>query len=178
MPDSVTFAVGADPGRLAWAVDHARDCRKRAGLDPSTLRLGAFLNVLTHSDFDCARAMVRGSVGTFAHFSGMSRSSSQGLRAEDQAVVEKIGQTYDMSRHTRGDSGHAQLMTDAFIDRFAIAGTPDHCVRRFEPLLKLTLDHFVIVGPGADVPPSDMAQAAGLFRTEVLPALRSGQLSN
>src|SRR5262245_1225350 len=44
LADSVSFAVGADPERLAWAIDHARQARKKAGLDPATLKLGAFLN--------------------------------------------------------------------------------------------------------------------------------------
>jgi len=129
LAESVTFAVGADPERLAWAADHARQARKQAGLDPSTLKLGAFLNVVVHPDFARARAMARGTVGTIAHFSGMSRDSSAGMRPDDRAVVQKVGQTYDMSRHARGDAGHAQFIDDAFVDRFAIAGPPAHCVK-------------------------------------------------
>src|SRR5208283_4285694 len=129
LAESVTFAVGADPERLAWAADYARQARKQAGLDPSTLKLGAFLNVVVHPDFARARAMARGTVGTIAHFSGMSRDSSAGMRPDDRAVVQKVGQTYDMSRHARGDAGHAQFIDDAFVDRFAIAGPPAHCVK-------------------------------------------------
>jgi alkanesulfonate monooxygenase SsuD/methylene tetrahydromethanopterin reductase-like flavin-dependent oxidoreductase (luciferase family) len=117
--------------------------------------------------------MARGTVAVVAHFSGMSRSSSQGMSSEDREVVRKVGQTYDMSRHARGDASHAQLLDAAFIERFAIAGAPSYCVRRFEPLLKLGLDHFVIIGPGADAAPSDMAQAMGFLQAEVLPALKS-----
>ena len=50
LAESVTFAVGADPERLAWAADYARQARKQVGLDPSTLKLGAFLNVVVHPD--------------------------------------------------------------------------------------------------------------------------------
>jgi hypothetical protein len=46
-------------------------------------------------------------------------------------------------------------------------------VTRFEALLKLGFDHLIIVGPGADVPPSNQMQALGLFATEVLPVLKS-----
>jgi len=173
LAESVSFAVGADSDRLAWAVDHARQARKQAGLDPATLKLGAFLNVVVHSDLVRARALARGTVGTIAHFSGMSRDSTQGMRPEDRAVAQKIGETYDMSRHARGDAGHAQFLDDAFVDRFAIAGPPAHCVKRFEAILKLGLDHLIIVGPGADVAPSDQMQALGLFTREVLPVLKS-----
>ena len=68
-----------------------------------------------------------------------------------------------------------ESIADAFVDRFAIAGPPAHCVKRFEELLKLSLDHLIVVGPGADVGPSDQVQALGLFTREVLPVLRSGR---
>jgi 5,10-methylenetetrahydromethanopterin reductase len=173
LADSVTFAVGADPERLAWAAEHARKARAQAGLDPSTLKLGAFLNVVVHPDFARARAMARGTVGTIAHFSGMSRDSATGMRPDDRAVVQKVGESYDMSRHARADAGHARFLDDAFVDRFAIAGPPAHCVKRFEAILKLGLDHLIIVGPGGDVAPADQMQTVGLFSTEVLPVLKS-----
>jgi 5,10-methylenetetrahydromethanopterin reductase len=121
--------------------------------------------------------MARGTVGTIAHFSGMSRDSAAAMRPDDRAVVRKIGETCDMSRHARGDAGHAQFIDDAFVDRFAIAGPPAHCVKRFEELLKLGFDHLIIVGPGGDVAPSDAMQALGFFRTEVLPVLKSARQS-
>src|SRR5882757_10786065 len=175
--DSVSFAVGADPARLAWAIEYARQARQQAGLDPATLKLGAFVNVVVHPDFARARAMARGTVGTIAHFSGMSRDSAAGMRADDRAVVQKIGETYDMSRHTRGDAGHAQFIDDAFVDRFAIVGPPAHCADRFAAILELGLDHLIIVGPGADVAPPDQMQALGLFTTGVLPILKSARQS-
>jgi 5,10-methylenetetrahydromethanopterin reductase len=177
LAESVTFAVGADPERIAWAADHARQARKQAGLDPSTLKLGAFLNVVVHPDFEHARAMARGTVGVTAHFSGMSRSSAEGMRPEDRAVAQKVGEAYDMSRHTRGDAGHAQFLDDAFIDRFAIAGPPAHCVKRFEAILKLCLDHVIIIGPGGDVGAAEQMQHFGLFTSGVLPMLKSARQS-
>ena len=177
LAESVTFAVGADPERLAWAAGHARQARIRAGLDPSALKLGAFLNVVVDRDFARARAMSRGTVGTIAHFSGMSPGATAGMRPEDRAVAQKIGEAYDMSHHARGDAGHAKYLDDAFVDRFAIAGPPTHCLSRFEELLELGLDHLIIVGPGADVGPSDQMQALGLFTKEVLPMLKSGRRS-
>src|SRR5260370_5012497 len=117
LADSVTFAVGADPARLAWAADHARHARKQAGLDPSTLKLGAFLNVVVDRDIARARAMSRGTVGTIAHFSGMSRGATAGMRPDGRAGAEKIGETYDMSRHPPGDAAHAPIIEYAFVCR-------------------------------------------------------------
>ncbi len=119
--------------------------------------------MVVHPDIARARAMARGTVGTIVHFSGMSRGLAEGMRPDDRAVAQKVGETYDMSRHARADAGHARFIDDAFVDRFAIAGPPAQCVTRFEALLKLGFDHLTIVGPGADVPPSDQMQALGLF---------------
>src|SRR5258708_12230554 len=102
----------------------------------------------------------------------MARGATGGMRPEDRAVAQKIGETYDMPRHARGDAGHAQFIDDAFVDRFAIVGAPAYCVSRFEELLKLGLDHLIVVGPGADVAPSDQMQALGLFTKEVFPLLK------
>jgi 5,10-methylenetetrahydromethanopterin reductase len=175
--DSVSFAVGADPARIAWAVDHAQLARKQAGLDPSTVKLGSFLNVVANPDFNRVRAMAHGTVGVFSHFSGISRDSTAGMRPEDRAAAQKVGESYDMSRHTRSDAGHAQFIDDSFIDRFAIAGPPAHCVKRLEEILKLSRDHLIIVGPGGDVAPSEETQTVGLFATEVLPVLKSAAKS-
>jgi 5,10-methylenetetrahydromethanopterin reductase len=176
LADSVTFALGADPDRLAWAIEFARAARRKAGLDLSTLKLGAFLNTVVNPDLARARALARGTVGTIAHFSGMSRDSAAGLRSSDREVVQKIGESYDMSRHTRADAGHAQFIDDAFIDSFAIAGPPAHCMKRFETILELGLDHLIIVGPGGDVGPADQMQTLGFFRTEVLPFFKDRRI--
>ena len=34
LADRVTFAVGANPARIAWALEIARTARREAGLDP------------------------------------------------------------------------------------------------------------------------------------------------
>jgi 5,10-methylenetetrahydromethanopterin reductase len=77
-----------------------------------------------------------------------------------------------MRAHTRADSPQAGLLDDDFVDRFAIAGPPEHCIERLRELEALGMERIVISGPtaGAD---ADAARAAmGLMDTEVLPALR------
>lgn len=69
--DSITVAVGADAERMQRNIDRAREARDAAGLDPATLATGAYLNVAAHPDAAVARRVVRGSIGTMAHFSSM-----------------------------------------------------------------------------------------------------------
>jgi 5,10-methylenetetrahydromethanopterin reductase len=72
--ERVTFAVGADPGRVAWALDLARKAAADAGRDPAEISFGAYVNVGCHPDVDAARALVAGTVAAFAHFSAMPGS--------------------------------------------------------------------------------------------------------
>jgi 5,10-methylenetetrahydromethanopterin reductase len=69
-----------------------------------------------------------------------------------------------MRAHTRGDSRQAGTLTDDFVDRFAIVGSPDRCIERLKSLQKLGLDKVAISGGmrGAD------AGAAAVSRQHVV----------
>ena len=47
--DRVTFAVGAVPERVAWALETAA-ARSEAGLDPASPSFGAYVNCVVHDD--------------------------------------------------------------------------------------------------------------------------------
>jgi 5,10-methylenetetrahydromethanopterin reductase len=77
-----------------------------------------------------------------------------------------------MRAHTRGDSRQAGVLTEAFIDRFAIVGTPEHCIARLRGLAGLGLDKVALSGSMRGVPEADAAVSKQLLECEVLPALR------
>src|SRR5215213_1411962 len=80
LAERVTLAVGADPERVAWALD--------LGRDPASISFGAYVNVGCLADRDAARALIRGGVAAFAHFSSMPGSTGAGLGSDaDRAVV-------------------------------------------------------------------------------------------
>ena len=87
-------------------------------------------------------------------------------------MLDAVHDHYDMRAHTRGDSPQAAFVTADFIDRFAIVGSPDHCVARFRELAELGLSKFVLSGVGAR--DADGVAARALFESEVLPALAGG----
>jgi 5,10-methylenetetrahydromethanopterin reductase len=169
----VTFTVGADRERLAGAVATAREARRQARLDPALLSLGAYVNVAVHPDVVVARDLVRGVVGAFAHFSGMRGAPTQLLRHEDRIVVERLGQEYDMAHHGMGQAGHAHLLDDAFVDRFAVVGPPDRCIERLRELVALGLDHLIITVGGREADSPDRQVSHELLVREVLPALKA-----
>jgi 5,10-methylenetetrahydromethanopterin reductase len=168
--ERVTFAVGADPDRLAWALDLARTEAAAAGRDPADLSFGAYVNVGCHPDLATARGLIAGGVAAFAHFSAMPGSTGAGLGEADRAVVADVGRRYYSNVHLRNSAEHTEPLADAFVDRFAIVGPPERCVARLTELAGLGIERFVVTGPtfGAD---RDAARAAGhLLAHEVLPA--------
>lgn len=172
--DRVMLTVGADPARVAWGIQIARQARTAAGLDPAALRVGAYLNVGCHPDLAVARAMVRGSAAIFAHFSAMSPAAAAALGRDDAAVVGRVGRRYDEARHGLSDAAQAGALDDDFVDRFAVAGPAARCAGRLRGLFELGLDRVVVVPGSRDTDPDVLTRSKELLAREVLPALRAG----
>ena len=170
--ERITFALGADPERIAWALDLAHSAARARGRDADDVDYGAYITVGCHPDRDVAHAMVRGSVAAFAHFSSMPGSTGAGLAERDRETVAEVGRRYDSNEHLRNDARHTAVLDDDFIERFAVVGTPDAVVDRLTELAALGLDRFVLTGPGFGTSRDDARIANELIVTEVLPALR------
>jgi 5,10-methylenetetrahydromethanopterin reductase len=165
----VDLTVGADPRRVSWAVAEARRVVQDTG---TPLSLGAFVNVAVHPDVAVARDLVRGSAAIFAHF--VSEGPHDVVPDDDRAVVERLRVAYDEAAHGLTTAGHATLLPDAFIDRFAVVGSPEHCVERLRELIDLGLDRVIVVPGSRDADPDVVAASNELFAGEVLPRLRTG----
>ncbi|MDA3040879.1 MAG: LLM class flavin-dependent oxidoreductase [Actinomycetota bacterium] len=168
--ERITFAVGADPKRIAAGIETARTARAGAVLDPNELSFGAFVNCTANPDMAAARQVILGTVGVFAHFSGMAGADTSGL--EDASVFESVAANYDMANHARSGAAHAAAIDDDFVDRFAIAGPSDYCVERLDSLLDLGLDHLTFVTASRDADPAQAQAGNDRIATEVLPQLR------
>jgi 5,10-methylenetetrahydromethanopterin reductase len=169
--EHVTFALGADPDRLAWGLDHARKAAADAGRDPAAISFGAYVNIGCHPDPDAARAMIASSVSAFAHFSAMPGSTGAGLTDEDRAVVADVGRRYDSRQHLRPGAAHNEALDAGFIDRFAITGPPERVVDRINQLAALGIERLVVTGPGFGTPRDHARTANQLLTGEVLPAV-------
>ena len=84
--DRVLLALGAEPKRVAWGIETAREAAREAGRDPGTLRFGAYVNVVCHDDVAKGRELGRATTGLFARFSVMYGDIS-GPADEAQAEV-------------------------------------------------------------------------------------------
>ena len=170
--ERVMFTLGADVERLAWGIALAKKTRQDAGLDPDAIAFGAYVNMGCHSNLEAARSLVRGGLTTFARFSVMHGKTNVPVSSGDAAVLEKLRTNYDMKAHTRGDSRQAGTLTDDFVDRFAIVGTPDRCIERLRSLAALGLDKVAISGGTRGAPEEHIPVNRELVVKHVLPGMR------
>jgi 5,10-methylenetetrahydromethanopterin reductase len=161
--DRVTFGVGADPARLAWAIDTARTARAEAGLDPDALQLGAYVNLVGHPDEEVALELAATGVVTFSRFSIMHGKTVGPVSDQAQEALQGVAQTYDLREHVNGDAKHRGAVDADYITTFGVVGTPEHCVQRLVELHELGLDRVVVLGAIAgSAPPSACRRAEPL----------------
>lgn len=171
LADRVTFAVGADVERLTDAIALVRAERAAAGLDPASVSVGAYVNVVAHPDVAMARALVRGSAASFAHFSGMDGAPPVADPAK-AATFAALGRDYDMANHAKAGSTQGAALSDEFLDGFAVAGPVEHCVERLGQLIDVGVDRIVMVPGSRDADMIELLGSIGRLAAEVIPALR------
>ncbi|MDQ1509151.1 MAG: 5,10-methylenetetrahydromethanopterin reductase [Actinomycetota bacterium] len=170
--ERVTLAVGADPDRVAWAIDLARKAAADVGRDPADLSFGAYVTVGCHPDLDAARNLIGGAVAAFAHFSSMPGSTGAGLAEADREVVAEVGRTYDSNQHLSNAAAHTAALKPEFVDRFAVVGAPENCARRLQDLAGIGLERFVITGASFRADGDHRRTSEELLTKELLPMLR------
>jgi 5,10-methylenetetrahydromethanopterin reductase len=170
--DRITFALGADLVRLQWGIDLARSAAQEAGRAGDDISFGAYVTVGCLPDRAAARAMVRGSVAAFAHFSAMPGSTGAGLDERDRELVAEVGRRYDSNFHLVNSAAHSQVLPDEFVDRFAIVGDVQACLTRLRQLVAAGLERLVITGPSFGADRDDAQMHTQLVTDELLPSLR------
>ncbi|MFH5824689.1 LLM class flavin-dependent oxidoreductase [Georgenia sp. AZ-5] len=183
--DGVTFSVGADVGRLRGLVEQARAARERAGLEDRPFGLGCYLPVAVGrgDDLTRAREYIRGAVMTQARFGALHGKPSSAVAAEDaqviQRAVEAVGQAYRThgKRSTGGGTFYPKdLLDDAFVDRFAVVGSPEQCAEKLQSIIDLGFDRLVLLTKSLGQDPQE--ENATRFAQEVIPLLRDGSPSS
>jgi 5,10-methylenetetrahydromethanopterin reductase len=173
LAERITFAVGADPARLRWAVETAREARRKAGFDPAGISLGAWLNVVVHDDPEQARRLGEGGLALFARFSALHGTPVGPASEADRALLRRVHDAYDMNRHARTGSQQAALLDADFATRFAVYGPPSQVIARLSELRALGLERFMIVGASVGADRAEALACETRFVREVLPALHA-----
>ena len=169
--DGVVLSVGADAHRIAWAMDVARREREASGLDPDSLEVTAVCVLGVSDDLAHARRSVGNIVAAMARFAVISGTVVGPVSAEQRAVYDAIGRSYDMSMH--GASGtQVDALTDEFVDSFAIVGDPECCVDRLSELVDVGVTSFLLGTPQGDADAADVRDSYAALVDGVLPAAR------
>jgi 5,10-methylenetetrahydromethanopterin reductase len=171
--DRLMLTLGADPNQVSAAITLARQARVAHGLDPATLRVGAYINIACTPNLAQARDLVRGSTAIFAHFASMRAAPpSPDQTAHDATTISALGTNYDAATHGLSTARNASSMDDPFIDRFAIVGSAQRCRTRLAELIRLGLDRIVLVPGSRDSDPQQLDHSNRRIAADVLPALR------
>jgi 5,10-methylenetetrahydromethanopterin reductase len=170
--DRVTFAVGADPERVKWAIDIARNARSEAGLDPDDLVLGVMFQVSPHPDRALAVESIKGTIASTARFSVMHGKIVGPVSDKVREGLLAIHAAYDFHKHSRR-GGHTDVITDEIIDAFTVVGPPDRCVERLAELRELGITRFhILAAEWREIDPKLQEHSRKSLSEEVLPGLR------
>lgn len=175
--DQVTFSVGSAPERVRWAMDTALARLRETGRDRSSVRIGAFVNLVCDPDEKRAINLGRMISGMVAHFAGMKDSPVDHLPPRLKELAIRMKSEYDMARHAQNEGGHLAMVDDDFVDWFSICGPPQKCERRLRELIDMGLDHVYLLGGSPVAEPHGARQEAmvrqtRLFAETVLPGFR------
>ena len=102
---------------------------------------------------------------TFARFSVMHGKTYGPVTQMEQEVLTGMHKSFNMRDHTTPDAPPAE-----FVDRFAIVGPPETCIRRIQEVVDLGIDRIVVLGPTVDEVEGEKKRCADLMVQEVLPA--------
>ena len=168
--DSIAFALGADPARVQWGIEQAGQARRNAGLSPDGISFGIYVNLVCHPDVQIARALAGQYLAVFTRFSTMHGTVSGPLPQDEQRDLGGLNRAFNMREHER----NTNLLSADLVDRFAIVGPPETCIRRLEELAALGLQKIIVIGPSESPENPEVARAEQLFVQEVLPACAAG----
>ena len=175
--ERVTFAVGSATERVSWAMQTASDRIGETGRSRDDFKIGAYVNLICDPDEKKAISMARMLAGLVAHFTAMKDAPTEHLPEQLKPITKKLQSEYDMKNHSSEAGEHLNLIDDAFIDWFSIAGPPQKCIDRLGELIDLGQDYVYLLG-GSPVPePRDarlraMVDQTEIFAKEVLPSFK------
>jgi 5,10-methylenetetrahydromethanopterin reductase len=170
--DRLSLSVGADPKRIAWAIDVAREARAQSQLDQSGLSIGVFVNLVVTDDVSLGNELIAPSLTGFARFSAMHGKPAGPLSQTQRAAMEAIRDNYTMGEHGKAGSSQMSVVTPEFIKEFGIVGSAEHCIARLRAIVSLGVERLTIIGPSSAKHAAAVARSHQRFVEEVMPAFQ------
>lgn len=141
--DGILYQVGADPAFHRYAMENIRLGAQQAGRNIKDIKIYARLACAVSDNKAQAQQEVKGycSVAAGTVFKTVPRRY---FNDELYQQLSRFKAGYDYAEHGSNQAGHRQLLTPEIIDAMAFAGTPDEILPRFEELIELGVQGFVL----------------------------------
>jgi 5,10-methylenetetrahydromethanopterin reductase len=168
--DQVLIGTGLTPEIIEASVEQLRAGAQEAGRDFSELEIWWAPRLCIAANRAQALKDIRASIASAGNHALRSGLAGKHVPAGLQEKIRRFHQEYDYSQHGDKTGRNARLidelgLTEYFLDRFAVAGTPSDIVDRIRGLARLGLRNIWLSSPGDD--PSSL----DLMGREVLPQL-------
>jgi len=141
--DGVELGAIISPGYVRWSWERVVEGAVAAGRDPSALDLAGNVLVSVDADATAARDAVR---HVLAYYTGRVEPIVLSASGADPDEVARVRE----AAAVRGADAAAALVTDAMIDTFVAAGTPEHVARRLREYADAGLrglNAWYVIGP-------------------------------
>ena len=165
--DRIGLSVGANPERIAWALQIIGTSLFEAGRDRDHVRVGAFVPIAVTDDRATGRSAIRTRVAGWAHMSSFRGNDLSQQPEVMRRVTAVLRDTYDYRYHHPGapaDNPNTAVCDEEFGDWFGVGGPPAYIVDRLGELVDMGIDYFTTALP---MPERER------FAADVMPALRS-----
>ena len=164
--------ISGIPEELQSSIAEVRAGEREAGRPAGATRILFWNTACVDPDRDAARAAVRGSVARRA-MNNFGRALREGkLPEEDREPLEKL-----QAAHQRGylwDTGYTDLVPERWIDRLALAGTPEEVRGRIEHALADGADEIsMILMSSRSAGARGTADQLALFSESVIAPIRA-----
>jgi alkanesulfonate monooxygenase SsuD/methylene tetrahydromethanopterin reductase-like flavin-dependent oxidoreductase (luciferase family) len=138
--DGVVACVGVDRRLVEAALGHVATGAREAGRDPDEIRVVLWTAVAIEEDGVAARDLVRAFTASVVVPPLVGE-----LPEPELETVAVIRARYDYAEHMRTDAEHRELVPDALVSRFAVAGTPVECREQLGAIFSYPIDQLALV---------------------------------
>lgn len=167
--DGAMVTVGTHPALVRRALEYIERGAKEAGRDPRSIEVVFLAGLAISTDSEEARreaspVAARRAKDAEYHPEFFLPPELESLRADTLRVAKH----YDVQRHVDPEAPHNRLVTDALVDAFTLAGTPDQCFSKIRAMQKAGARRVALFPAGRD-----RRGATELFVRAVLPRLQT-----
>ena len=154
--DGAIMAVGTEEASVKYALSHVGKGAHEVGRAPNEIRAIAWIPCAISSGRDKAKRDVRGTVGRMIQFATGFSANERGSHMASEVpeiglsddVVNTLRTNYEYSQHGASGAAHSGHISEQLIDKFALAGTVDDCIRGLKKIEGLGIDQVTLVLKG------------------------------